>query len=297
MNDRFLSMQLFARVAHTGSFSLAGREMGLSQPSTSRIVAALETRVGVPLLRRTTRGVKLTDAGIDYLARIEAILAALEEADHAARGSGEFQGTLRIACSSTFATRSLLPILSKFTDPHPKLRVEFLVGDYRHDVVAEGVDVAFRMGGAINPDAVARKIGINRRLLVAAPSYLTRAGTPRVTEDLSKHALIVGPAGHGAEGWTLRRAEESFTVRAEGRYILDGTEAATIAAVNGLGIVSTAHLACMDELRQGTLVQVLPEWEMGSVDIHLLFPTGRRAKPSARAFADFVGAEFRERPA
>jgi len=293
MNDRFLSMQLFARVARTGSFSLAGREVGLSQPSASRIVAALEKRVGVPLLRRTTRGVKLTDAGADYLMRTEAILAALDEADHAARGTGELRGILRIACSSTFAVRSVLPRLSKFTDAHPKLYVEFLLADHLHDMVAEGVDIAFRMGAPISPGTVARKIGTNHRLLAAAPSYLERAGIPQSPDDLSEHALIIGPAGRGAEGWTFHKSGRTQVLRVEGRYVLDGTEAATSAAVNGLGVVSTGDLACLRDLQQGALVKVLPDWEMGSVDVYIVFADGRSAKPSARAFADFIGEEFR----
>lgn len=105
MNDRFFSLQLFARVARTGSFSVAGREMGISQPTASRIVAALEQTVGVALLTRTTRGVTLTEAGADYLTRTEAILAALDEADHAARGTGELRGLLRVAMSTSTAAR------------------------------------------------------------------------------------------------------------------------------------------------------------------------------------------------
>jgi DNA-binding transcriptional LysR family regulator len=293
MNDRFLSIQLFVRVARIGSFSAAGREMGLSQPSASRIVAALEKRVGVALLRRTTHGVKLTDAGADYLVRTEAILAALDEADHAARGTGELSGILRIACSSTFAVRSILPRLSKFTDVHPKLYVEFLLGDHLHDLVAEGVDVAFRMGAPIRPNAVVRKIGTNRRLLAAAPAYLERAGVPQSLDDLTRHALIIGPAGRGAEGWTFRKSGRTQVLRVEGRYVLDGTEAATSAAVNGLGIVSTGDLACLKDLQQGALVKVLQDWEMGSVDVYVVFADGRSAKPSARAFADFINEEFR----
>src|SRR3984957_20804093 len=142
MNDRFLSMQLFARVARTGSFSLAGRDVGLSQPSASRIVAALEKRVGVPLLRRTTRGVKLTDAGADYLIRAEAILAALDEADHAARGTGELRGVLRVAMSTSTALRCVLPRLSRFTDLHPNLRIEFVLNDEKQDLIGDGIDVA-----------------------------------------------------------------------------------------------------------------------------------------------------------
>src|ERR1700749_3100400 len=109
MNDRFFSLQLFARVARVGSFSIAGREIGISQPTASRIVAALEQKVGVALLTRTTRAVTLTEAGTDYLARVDAILTALEEADHAARGTGELRGILRVAVSTSFAVRGILP--------------------------------------------------------------------------------------------------------------------------------------------------------------------------------------------
>src|ERR1700761_6804651 len=146
MNDRFLSLQLFIRVARTGSFSVAGRDVGLSQPSASRIVAALEKDVGVALFTRTTRGVTLTEAGSDYLVRAEAILAALEEADHAARGTGELRGVLRIALSTSFAVRTILPRLAPFADRHPALRVEFIMNDERQDLIGEGIDVALRIG-------------------------------------------------------------------------------------------------------------------------------------------------------
>src|SRR5579859_4026705 len=109
MNDRFFALRLFARVARTGSFSAAGRELGLSQPSASRIVAALEQQIGAALLTRSTRAVTLTEAGADYLARIEPILVALEEADHAVRGTGELRGSLRIATAPSFAVREIIP--------------------------------------------------------------------------------------------------------------------------------------------------------------------------------------------
>src|SRR6201997_2904765 len=134
MNDRFFSLLLFVRVARTGSFSAAGRELGLSQPTASRIVAALERKVGAALLTRTTRAVTLTEAGADYLARAEVILTALDEADHAARGTGELRGILRVATSPTFASRTVMPRLIHFSDQHPKLRIEFSLDDARHDL-------------------------------------------------------------------------------------------------------------------------------------------------------------------
>jgi DNA-binding transcriptional LysR family regulator len=294
MNDRFFSLLLFVRVARTGSFSAAGRELGLSQPTASRIVAALERKVGAALLTRTTRAVTLTEAGADYLARAEAILTALDEADHAARGTGELRGILRVATSSALATRSVLPRLSRFTDAHPGLRVEFTLNDQRQDLVGESVDVAVRVGPLADSTAVARRIGVVHRVLVASPAYLEKAGTPRAPSDLPNHAVIIGPAGQSSEGWTFRRDGKATSVRVEGRFMLNGADGATAAAVAGLGILSTGHLSCLAELDSGALVRVLPDWEMGSADINVILPAGRAAKPSARAFADFVSAAFQE---
>ncbi|HTA90848.1 MAG TPA: LysR family transcriptional regulator [Polyangiaceae bacterium] len=294
MNDRFLSLQLFARVARSGSFSIAGREMGVSQPTVSRIVAALEKRIGVALLVRTTRAVTLTEAGSDYLSRIEPILAALDEADHAARGTDELRGLLRIATSSAFAVRAVLPRLARFTDRHPDLRVEFTLNDDRQDLVGESVDLALRIGVLNDSSAVAIKIGTVRRIVVAAPAYLARTGVPKVPTDLAEHTIILGPAGRVTEGWTFRRKGKASFARVRGRFILNGSDAAAAAAVVGLGILSTGELAVMNELDAGRLVRVLPDWEMGSADINVVLPAGRAAKPSARAFADFMSAEFRE---
>src|ERR1700741_5224899 len=178
MNDRFFSLLLFVRVARTGSFSAAGRELGLSQPTASRIVAALERKVGAALLTRTTRAVTLTEAGAEYLARAEEILSALDEADHAARGTGELRGILRIASSTSFAVRTLLPRISSFADLHPALRIEFILNDEKQDLVGDAVDVALRVGALADSSAVARRIGTVYRTLAASPSYPCKGGPP-----------------------------------------------------------------------------------------------------------------------
>jgi DNA-binding transcriptional LysR family regulator len=297
MNDRFLSLQLFIRVARTGSFSIAGREMGVSQPTASRIVAALEKNVGVALFTRTTRAVTLTEAGSDYLVRAEAILAALDEADHAARGTGELRGMLRVAVSTSFAVRSVLPSLSPFAEMHPKLRIEFILNDEKQDLVGEAVDVALRVGALADSSAVAKKIGVVHRVLAASPAYLARAGTPLAPSDLSHHSIIVGPAGRGMEGWAFKKDGKATSVRVEGRFVLNGAEGATAAAVAGLGIVSAGALGMLKELEGGQLVRVLPDWEMGTAEINVVLPAGRAAKPSARAFTEFVGSELRSQQA
>lgn len=284
-------MQLFVRVARSSSFSAAAREMGMTQPTASRIVAALEKQVGVALLTRSTRAVTLTEAGADYLARSEAILAALDEAEHAVRGTGELRGTLRVATSPSFAIRTIMPRLERFTAQHPKLRIEFALDDARHDLIGNSVDVAVRIGTLSDSTAVARKVGTVHRVLVAAPGYLARAGTPLTPSDLVGHTLIIGPAGQGSEGWSFRKGGKTISVRVQGRLVVNLAEAATVAAIAGLGIVSTGQGSVQAELEAGSLVTLLPEWEIGTSDINVILPAGRAAKPSARAFADFIATQ------
>jgi DNA-binding transcriptional LysR family regulator len=295
MNDRLLALQLFVRVARVGSFSSVARETGYSQPSVSRIVHELEKRVGVSLLTRSTRAVTVTEAGADYLARAEAILAAMEEADHAARGTGELRGILRVAMSSSMAVRTVLPRLSRFIGSHPALRVELVLTDERQDLITDSIDIAIRVGAL--PDstgAIARKLGVVQRIAVASPAYLRASGTPQKPEDLRSHTLIVGPAARGPDAWTFQKDGETVSVRADGRLLMSGNEAVIGAAIAGLGIASSGLLGFRQELACGTLVRVLPDWEMGSADAYVIMPAGRASKPSARAFAQFMVTEFRD---
>lgn len=292
MSDKLFALRLFSRVARTGSFSSAGRELRLSQPSVSRIISALETEIGAALLTRTTRAVTLTEAGADYLARIEPLLAGIEEADHAARGTGELRGVLRVGVAASFAVREVIPRLPEFLASHPALRVELSMADQRQDLVVEAVDVALRFGVLTDSTAMAKKIGVSTRLLVASPDYLWRAGTPKLPTDLPAHALIVGPAGASAGGWSFQRDGKAVSIQAQGRLVVNVNEAVTAAAVAGLGIASTGTWGCRGELDSGALVQVLPDWTMGTVEVNAVFAAGRAAKPSARAFADFLAASL-----
>ena len=146
MSDRLFALRLFARVARKGSFSAAGRELNIPQSTASRTIATLEREIGVALFVRTTRAVTLTDAGLDFLARIESVLAELDDAEHDARGTGEMRGILRVGLATTFAAREVIPRLSDFMSRHPALRIDLMMEDEREDLVAEGVDVAFRFG-------------------------------------------------------------------------------------------------------------------------------------------------------
>jgi DNA-binding transcriptional LysR family regulator len=170
--------------------------------------------------------------------------------------------------------------------------VEFTLNDARQDLIGEAIDIAIRVGHLTDSSLVARRIGQVHRVVVASPSYLAKYGTPSSPGELADHAVIFGPAGRGQEGWAFRKEGKATSVRIEGRFVLSATEAATTAAVAGLGLLSTGDLSVLTELENGSLVRVLPEWEMGSADINAILPGGRAAKPSARAFAEFAAAEL-----
>jgi DNA-binding transcriptional LysR family regulator len=290
VSDRLSALRLFVRVARAGTFSRAAREFGLSQPSASRIVATLEREIGASLFTRSTRALALTEAGAEYLARVEPVLAALDEADHAARGTGELRGVIRVAAASSFTLHAVIPRLPDFLKDHPRLRVELLMNDLRQALISEGVDVAFRFGPLDDSTATARRLGSIQRVLVASPAYLRRAGRPKVPADLNSHALLVGPMA--ADRWTFEKNGRQVSLRAEGRVVVSANEGAVAAAVAGLGIASTGIIAARKPLANRKLVRILPDWETGSVEVHAVFPAGRATKAAARALADHMLGAF-----
>ena len=184
MSDKISALRLFIRVARTGSFTAAGVETGLSQPSVSRIISNLEQDLGAALFVRSTHSLKLTEAGSEYLTRLDPILAALEEANHFVRGTGELRGQLRIGSATSFAVREIVPRLPDFMEKHPGLRVDLVLTDSLQDLIEEAIDVAIRFGPLSDSSMTARKLLDSPRLIVASPSYLEKAGTHR------RHLLI-----------------------------------------------------------------------------------------------------------
>jgi DNA-binding transcriptional LysR family regulator len=292
MNDRLLALRVFARVARLGSFSRAARELGLSQPSVSRIMAGLERAIGAALLTRTTRAVVPTEAGLDYLARIEPLLDALEEADLAARGTGELRGLLRIGVSSSFAVREVIPALPSFSDLHPELRVHLAVDDQYQNLIVEGLDVAFRFGALADSTATAQLLDTCPRLILASPDYLQRAGRPLMPGDLARHKLIAGPAVNQYGSWSFEKDGKKEGVRIDGPLSTTSNETAVTAAVMGMGIVLTLLWGCRKELEDKALVPLLTDWKTEAVELHAVFPAGRATKAAARAFVEHIRAHL-----
>jgi molybdate transport repressor ModE-like protein len=294
MTETLSGLRLFVRVARTGSISRAAREVGISQPAASRALNGLERAIGAKLFTRTTRAVVLTDAGADYLARVEPALEALDDANQVANGTGELRGTLRIAVSTSVAVREIIPRLPDFVSRHPALRLHLTLEDRRQDLVRDNVDVALRFGPLASSTATARLLASIQRVVVASPEYLLRAGTPKSPEDLMNHRIVFGPPGDSAAAWTFKRNGKSVTSEVASNFIATVNEGAIAAAVAGLGIVSTGIWGCRAELAAGSLVRVLEDWTMIDSEIYGVSPAGRAAKPAARALLDYLIGRLRQ---
>jgi DNA-binding transcriptional LysR family regulator len=293
MSDRITALKLFTRAARVGNFSVAGRELGISQPSASRMIAALESDVGVTLFNRTTRAVMLTEAGALYLARVEGILTALLDADHEARGTGELRGVLRIGTTSSFGLREIIPRLARFIADHSSLKIELWANDHRHDLVTDSIDVAFRRGPLADSSALARKIFDVPRILAAAPAYFKVRGIPQTPEELIEHATIAGPEPY-LPPLSYQKEGKAVEVKVESSLTVTLHEGVIASALAGLGIVATSSRSVKQELETGALVRILSNWDFGKIEIHAVFVNGRAIKPAARAFADFLAGELRD---
>jgi DNA-binding transcriptional LysR family regulator len=294
MNDRLQQLAIFVRTVETGSFSKVAREFGLSQPSVSRTVAALEERLGVKLLTRTTRQLSLTDAGEALLTRARDALAGIEEAENAARGADRLSGMLRVALPPAFGVRLIVPLLPAFLERHSELKVDLMMADRFENLIAEGADMALRLGEQPDSSFVTRRLATARRLFIAAPSYLARRGAPASLADLDRHHLIGGPSDGGEPNWTASRDGASETRPVDLRLRTRSAAGAVACASAGLGIAIASTWMCGEELASGALVEILDHYRLAPVTAHVVFPVGRRPTQKARAFADYLAGALVE---
>ena len=291
-----LALRLYTRVARLGGFSAAAREAGLAQSQVSRMIADLEAGLGTRLLSRTTRTVVPTEAGFLYLARIEPILAALDDADNSIRETGELRGLLRIGMPSTMGLRVVIPRLPAFADRHPRLHIEMLLDDSWQDMVREAVDVGIRVGTLPEGSGTAKRIGEMQRVVVASPGYLATHGSPSCPDDLIKHRIVGGPVSAQPLAWRFARDGRSVVVDVRPHISTNDTAGALAAAASGLGITTTTSWACRNELASGVLVSLLTEWTTAALPVHAYYPMGRATRLAARAFVDFLSDDLLRNP-
>jgi DNA-binding transcriptional LysR family regulator len=294
MSDRLQQLSVFVRAAETGNLSKVAHEFGLSQPSISRMVASLEAHLGVKLLLRTTRRVTPTDAGAVFLERSRRILSDLDEAAHAARGVDSLHGVMRVVMSGAFATREVIPRLPAFLEQHPGLKIELRISDRTDDLVAEGADLALRMGPLADSAFGARLLASAPRLVIVSPAYLARRGIPETLADLSMHDCIVGPGLTGRSGWSFRRSGAVASVSVEGRVQVASANGVIACVKAGLGLAVASRWMCRAELENGELRAVLSDYLMEPVDVHAVYPAGPHPAPKVRAFSDYLAAKLGE---
>jgi DNA-binding transcriptional LysR family regulator len=293
MSDRWQELRIFVRAAESGSFSRAARELQLSQPSVSRVIGELEARLGVKLLLRTTRRIAVTDAGALFLDRAREILADMEDAEDAARGLDSLRGLIRLALPVVYGTRAIIPLLPKFLALHPELKVEMAVSDARQDLVAEGADVAIRLGELDDSVFGARKLETLERMLVASPGYLRVRGTPKRPADLAAHDCIFGPGNFGRDSWSFNRDGAEISVDVRGRIHTNSGPGAFASVMAGLGIAMVSTVMAGPEIKQGLLVPLLRGYRLSPVEVHAVFPGGPRPSTKVRALVDFLVEELK----
>lgn len=290
-----LQLKIYSRVARLNSFSGAARELSISQSQVSRAVSELEAELGTLLLARTTRAVVPTEAGAEYLARIEPILDQLDDAEQSVR-QDELRGTLRVGMPTSTGVREVIARLPRFTERHPKLHLQVILDDRRQDLVRDAVDVAIRVGTLPDSNATARLLTTYSRLIVGSPGYLERAGVPADPQDLADHRIVHGPAAGVDTAWLFSRQGVTETVAVKPSISFSDNEGAVAGAAAGLGLTSIGYWVCRRELGEGRLIQLLPEWEMVPTRVHAYFPLGRATRTAARAFIDFLIADFARYP-
>lgn len=287
--DRLQAMATFTRVVDAGSFSAAARQLNIGQPAVSKLIAQLEDRIGVKLLARTTRGLSPTEAGQHYYERARRALEEADEAELAARGAGQgLTGRLRISAATTFARLHVIPRLPAFLAEHPELELEVILDDRVIDMIEESIDLSLRMGTLADSTAIARKLAEGRRSVVATPSYIACAGLPATPAELAGHPAIVYTR-YDMATWTFRhRAGSEASVRVGGRLRVSAAEGLRAAVLSDMGIAVASDWMFWPELQNGSVVRLLDDWHLPSLDLWALFPPGRLVTAKARAFALFM---------
>lgn len=288
--DRLQAMRHFVTVVDCGSFSAAARQLRIGQPALSKSVAQLEDRLGIRLIVRSTRSHSLTEAGQRFYDGARLALDEADAAEAAARDEARsLSGNLRIAAPPVYASQVMIPLLADFHALHPELRIELILDDRRIDLVEEGVDLALRTGQLGDSSLLARRIDSARRMLVATPDFLAAHGTPGDPDDLARHRIVSFASFDSREAWTFRRdGEQQIAYPADPILRVNSAEGLRAAVLAGMGIAMVTNRMVGVSLARGELVPVLADWTLGGNDIWVIFPEGRRVRPRARLFADWL---------
>jgi DNA-binding transcriptional LysR family regulator len=286
--DRFASMEAFVTVVDSGSLTAAAKALDLSGPMVGKHVRALEDRLGVPLLLRTTRRQRLTEAGRRYYEQCRAILDHVADAERGVEAHHSVpRGTLRVSAAVNYGSMVLAPLVADFLTRHPALRVELILDDRYVDLIDEGFDVAIRVGPLADSALVARRLSDYRLAICAAPSYIARRGRPQRVEDLAEHELMGFSRWSPRGGWRLGADPEAAAPR-DCRFVSNNGQALRMAALAGLGLVLQPHALLAGDIAAGRLVEVLRDHLPRPGIINAVYLRERRMTPKLELFLTFL---------
>jgi DNA-binding transcriptional LysR family regulator len=287
--DRFDALSAFVAVADLKSFAAAARKLGLSASTATRLVAALEERIGLRLLQRTTRSVSLTDAGARYLERARRIMADLEEADGAAQAERSTPtGRFVVSAPLSFGRLHVSPLMCAYLERYPDIVGALQLTDRMVNLVEDGIDLAVRIGNLPDSSLIARHFGETRRIVVASPLYLAHYGEPRDPAELASHRIIHFAALGGASDWRFARKGRDERTAIAPHYVTNSADAAVWHAARGGGLAMVLAYQAADELRAGRLKIVLRDFEPAPLPIQIVYPAARLLSAKVRAFVDLA---------
>ena len=292
--DKFNLISIFIAVVDTDGFAAAARKLNISPPAVTRAINELEMQLHVRLLTRTTRKVRVTDAGARYVEDCRRIIAELGEADESVGGShGAPRGRLTITAPVLFGSKFVTPIVAEYLQTYPEVSASCLFLDRIVNMMDEGVDVAIRIGELPDSSMQAIRVGQVRRVICAAPGYLKKHGIPRKPDDVRDHAIISANSMASCPEWTLMEDGVAHVIRLQSRFTTSSNDSAITAAVGGFGLTRLLSYQIAGFLRDGQLKTVLSQCEPPALPIHVVHREGRHASKKARAFIDLAVARLR----
>ncbi len=296
--DRFQLMSVFVAVAEEQGFAAAARRLSMSPPAVTRCVAALEDHLGVKLLQRSTRHVRVTEAGIRYLEDVRRILQDIEVADNNAAGiNAAPKGRLTITAPVLFGRKYVMPGVVDYLNQYPDTEVSVMFVDRVVNLLEEGMDVGIRIGRLPDSSMRALRVGAVRIVLCAAPGYLKKHGIPRKPDDLQQHRMIASRAGNRVTDLRFRTKGRERQISIKARLNTNTNDAAMEAALRSYGITRLLSYQIADQLADGTLKTILDDWQPEPLPIHILHREGRHAASRVRTFVDLMAERLRADPA
>lgn len=289
------NLLVFVRVVQTGSFTKASRALGMPKSTVSRQVADLERELGIPLLKRTTRNLKITDVGQIYYEHGLSIATEIEKAEAMVSNLQSIpQGTLKITAAPDLANRFLPKLISQFTRSNPKVKVDLILTERVVDIIGEGFDLAIRIGELKDSTLIARKIGTVEGYLYASPAYIKKFGEPAQCADLKKHECILFRNSEGKDKWSFTGPRSEKSVEVTGKISTNDMGLVKEFALTGAGIAILPYYLAQEEVKAGKLKPILKEWVALTQPVHVVYPGSRYLLPKVRAFLDELFVSFKD---